>query len=119
MVQTERNYKVTVQVTPVEGDLTISEFDETIAPLEQTFFTRLMHLGQFSKKKGVLKDTMTNKTSPFELGSSFEIQPSILLSKYVEINGNESDFERIKEYCFNLLESIRAEIYNSNAIQER
>lgn len=119
MVQTERNYRVTVQVTPIEGDLTIAEFDETIEPLERTFFTRLMHLGQFSKKKGVLKDTTTNKTSPFELGSSFEIQPSILLSKYVEINGNESDFQRIKEYCFNLLGSINAEIYNLNAVQER
>lgn len=117
--QTTRNFKVTVKITPTGEDLSINEFEQTIEPLQQTFFTRLMHLGQFVKKKGTLRDTTTNKTSPFDLGSSFEIQPSILLSKYINIVGDESDFERIKSYCFTLLESVKPEIYIQNAIQER
>lgn len=117
--QTTRNYKVTVKITPTNDDLSVEEFEQTIEPLQQTFFTRLMNLGQFVKKKGTLRDTSTNKTSPFDLGSSFEIQPSILLSKYITINGDDTDFERIKNYCFALLESVKPEIYIQNAVQER
>ena len=94
--QTTRNFKVTVKVTPIDNDLTINEFEQTIEPLQQTYFTRVMNLGNFIKKKGTLKDTTTGKTSPFDLGSSFEIQPSNLLSKYITINGDETDFDRIK-----------------------
>lgn len=117
--QTTRNFKVTVNITPTNDDLSMEEFEQTIEPLQQTFFTRLMNLGQFVKKKGTLRDSSTNKTSPFDLGTSFEIQPSILLSKYITINGDESDFERIKNYCFALLESVKPEIYIQYAIQER
>jgi len=117
--ETARNFKVTVNVTPIDDDLTLEEFESTIEPLKETFFTRLMKLGQFSKKTGTLRDTATNKTSPFDLGTSFEIQPSILLSKYVSIIGEEEDFDRIKTYCFSLLESIKSEIFVQNAVQER
>lgn len=117
--QTTRNFKVTVKIIPTNEDMSLEEFEETIEPLQQTFFTRLMNLGQFVKKKGTLRDTSTNKTSPFDLGSSFEIQPSILLSKYITINGDDTDFERIKNYCFSLLESVKPEIYIQDAIQER
>ncbi|MCX3263119.1 hypothetical protein [Pedobacter agri] len=118
-IQTTRNYKVTVKITPTNDDLSVEEFEQTIEPLQQTFFTRVMNLGQFLRKTGTLRDTSTNKTSPFDLGSSFEIQPSILLSKYIPINGDDSDFERIKNYCFALLETVKPEIYIENAIQER
>jgi hypothetical protein len=117
--RTTRNFKVTIKITPTKEDLSIKEFEQTIEPLQQTFFTRLMNLGQFVKKQGSLRDITTNKTSPFDLGSSFEIQPSILLSKYITINDDESDFERIKKYCFLLLESVKPEIYLKDAIQER
>lgn len=117
--QTTRNYKVSVKITPTNDDLSVEEFEQTIEPLQQTFFTRLMNLGQFVKKKGTLRDTSTNNTSPFDLGSSFEIQPSILLAKYITINGDDSDFGRIKNYCFELLESVKPEIYIQDAIQER
>lgn len=118
-IQTTRNFKVTVTIKPTDEDLTMDEYEQTIEPIQQTFFTSLMKLGQFVSKKGKLRDSVTQKTSPFDLGTSFEIQPSILLSKYITINGDESDFERIKEYCFQLLESVKPEIYVQNAIQER
>ena len=118
-ITTERNFKVTVQITPVTGNMSVDEFEETVEPLQQTLFTRFMNLGQFLNKKGVLKDSKTDKTSPFELGTDFEIQPSILLSKYIDLRGNESDFTRIRDYCFTLLDSVKAEIYNQNALQER
>ncbi len=118
-IVTTRNFKITVQITPTEEDFNVQEFEETIEPLQETFFTRLMKLGQFTKKKGTLRDNSTNSTSPFDLGTSFEIQPSILLSKYIVINGEDSDFERIKDYCMSLLESIKSEIYIEHAVQER
>jgi hypothetical protein len=114
-----RNYRVTVQVTPINDAFTIEEFENTIQPIQQTLFTKAMNLGQFRKKKGVLKDNSTNKTSPFELGSSFQIQPSIVLSKYITINHDDSDFETIKSYCLTLLESIKPEIYPQHAVRER
>jgi hypothetical protein len=114
-----RHFKVTVKITPIENDLSINEFEETATSLQDTLFTRLMNLGQFTKKKGTLRDTATNKTTPFDLGTSFEIQPSILLSKYITISGDDSDFEKIREYCFNLLDTIKPEIYIQHAVQER
>lgn len=117
--RTTRNFKVTVNITPTADDLSVEEFEQTIEPLQQTLFTRFLNLGQFVKKKGALRDISTNKTSPFDLGSSFEIQPSILLSKYITINGDPTDFARIKIYCFDLLESVKPEIYIQNAVQER
>jgi hypothetical protein len=119
ITQTTRNYKVAVKITPTNDDLSIEEFQQSIEPLKQTPFTKFMRLGQFLIKKGTLRDTATNKTSPFDLGSSFEVQPSIHLSKYITINGDETDFGRIKEYCFELLESVKTEIYIENAVQER
>lgn len=117
--QTTKNFKVTVKITPTNDDLSVEEFEQTIEPLQNTLFTRFMNLGQFVKKKGTLRDIATKKTSPFDLGTSFEVQPSILLSKYITINNNESDFERIKNYCFTLLENVKPEIYIQNAIKER
>ena len=117
--KTDRSYRVVVQVIPTDSDFTIEEFEESISPIEQAYFTRLFTLGQFAKKKGTLKDSSTEKTTPFELGSDFEIQPTILLSKYIEIKNDESDFVRIKEYCLKLLEVIKPEIYIQNAVQER
>ena len=114
-----RNFKVTVKITPTDEDFSLEEYQQTIVPIQQTLFTRVMHLGQFLKKKGTLRDTTTNKTSHFDLGTSFEIQPSILLSKYITINGDDTDFERIKDYCFRLLEDVKPEIYVQDAIQDR
>lgn len=114
-----KNYNVTVRVTPTKKDFTIDEFNEVINPIQKTFFTRLLTLGDFTKRKGTLKDSTTDKTSPFDLGSSFDIQPIILLSKYIEINHDETDFIRIKNYCLFLLEDIKKEIYTQYAVQER
>lgn len=117
--RTTRNYRVTVKVSPISEDLSLDEFNQTVEPLQNTFFTKLMRLGDFTKKQGTLRDNITNKTSPFDLGSSFEVQPSILLSKYITIQGDETDFDRIRDYSFSLLESIKSEIYLEYGIQER
>lgn len=117
--QTTKNYKVTVKITPLDGDLSMEDFSNEIEPIQSTYFTRLMNLGQFRKKKGVLKDQSTNNTTPFDIGSSFEIQPCIIISKYKSLNGDENDFDKIKELCFELLHEIKPEIYTDHAIQER
>lgn len=114
----QRTYKVSVKITP-DDDLSVAEFESTAESLSNTLFTRILTLGQFRKKKGTLKDDSTSKTSPFDIGSSFEIEPVIFLSKYITINGDSSDFERIKTYCFGLLETIRPEIYPQDAVRER
>lgn len=114
-----RNYKVTVQVTPITDNLSINEFEQTIEPLKNTGFARNMNLGQFTNKKATLTDNTTNKSSPFELDSAFEIEPTILLSKYIDFGEGDIDFNLIKNYCFSLLEDIKSEIYIQNAIQER
>jgi len=114
-----RNYKITVKVEPTKKNFSIGEFIETIEPIKKTSFGKILKLGQFIKRTGYLKDNQTNKTSPFELGSSFEIQPTISLSKYISFDNDDTDFDKIKDYCFNLLQEIKPEIYNQNGIQER
>jgi len=116
---TTRNYKVTVSVKPTKDDIPMDEFEDTVDQIQETLFTSSMHLSQFTNKTGMLKDNSTNKSSPFDLGSSFAIKPSILLSKYIVINENASDFERIRKYCFMLLKEIKCEIYPEYAVRVR
>lgn len=118
-IRNERAYKVTVQITPIKEDFSLQEFEELIEPIQKTTFASSLRLGMFSKQKGQLKDNGTDKTSPFELGSSFEIQPTIVLSKYIDIKNDENDIERIRSYCFSLLETVKPEIYTQYAVQER
>ncbi|MDQ3192228.1 MAG: hypothetical protein M3Q58_11610 [Bacteroidota bacterium] len=94
--ETTRNFKVTVKITPTNEDFSINEFEQTIEPIQEAFFTRVMKLGNFTSKKGSLRDTSTNVKSPFDLGSSFEIQPSILLSKYITINLTKAILKELK-----------------------
>lgn len=112
-----RSYKVTIKITP-NDDLTIEEFENTAESLNNTNFSGLA-LGQFAKRRGQLKDISTHKVSPFELDSNFEVAPVIFLPKYIEINGDDSDFPRIKDFCFSLLQTIRPEIYPQDAVRER
>lgn len=113
-----QDYKVSIKITPTGKEFTISEFEEAIKPIEKTIFGKHLNLGAFTKRKGIMRDTTTNKTSPFEI-ETYKIKPVISLSKYIEIKNDESDFDRIKEYCFNLLEEIKSEIYPQNAVQNR
>lgn len=114
-----RNYKVTVKIVPTDEDLSMEEFEQTIQPIQQVTLARIFNLGNFLKKKGTLRDSTTKKSSPFDLGTSFEIQPAILLSKYLTLTESPEDFEKIKTYCFQLLESIKPEIYLHHAIEVR
>jgi hypothetical protein len=114
-----KHYKITIQIKPTKDDLTIDEYEKTVPKIKETFFTKLMTLGQFKNQKGSLRDSITNKTSSFDLATSFDVKPSILLSKYITLKNDESDFERIKQYCFKLLEVLKTEIYNTDAIKER
>ena len=66
-----------------------------------------------------MKDNQTGKSSPFELNNNFEIKPSILLSKYININGDKNVFDEIKHFCFEVLENIKKEVYPKNAVKER
>lgn len=118
-IPTERHYKVTVEITPLATGLSYDEFDQVIEPLERTIFAKYFSLGEFTRKKGKLSDLSTKKESPFDLGTDFEIQPKIQLSKFITLSGDESDFRRIKDYCHSLLEEIKPEIYPVHAVQER
>jgi len=117
-IATQRNkYTVTVQIKPIERDLSISEFDSLADRIQKAIFATL-RLGSFQKKRAFLRDQKTQKTTPFELDSTFDIHPTILLRKYITINDNESDFKRIRQYCFDLLETLKPEIY-THGVQER
>lgn len=113
-----RNFKVTIKIEPTDSGFTYEEFDEAIEPIEQNAFKNF-RLQVFNRKKGSLKDNDTGKSTPFELDNDFQIKPSIMLSKYIRIDYDESDFPRIKNYCHQLLNSLKQEIYLENAVQER
>lgn len=114
----EREYKVTVKIEPKGEGLTYND-SNTIQNIGNAILNSL-RLNSFDKKKGTLKNNTTQKTSPFSLSEQdFQIKPAIMLGNYIEIQHNESDFDRIKTYCFEILENIKSEIYPINAIQER
>ena len=112
-----QNFNVTIKITPIGNEFTIDEFEKTLEPIQKASFSNFT-IGLFNKKRGSLRDTSTNKTSPFEL-DTFNIKPSITLSKYISIKNDESDFDEIKKYCFTLLENIKPEIYTNHAVQNR
>ncbi|TWI17204.1 hypothetical protein IQ31_03940 [Sphingobacterium siyangense] len=113
-----QNFKITIKIEPTKNGVNMEDLENIIAPIEEATF-KSFPLGMFNRKKGTLKDSSTGKTTPFELDNNFEIKPSIVLSKYISINHDESDFERIKDYSFKILEDLKKEIFLQNAVHER
>ncbi|MDB5251677.1 MAG: hypothetical protein JWP27_846 [Flaviaesturariibacter sp.] len=119
VLQSKLPFKVTVKIEASSNGLTYDEFKAANDSIQRIPFARRLTLGIFSSKKGSLKDKRTGKTTPFDISDNFEIQPTIQLSKYLELTGGPADFALIHEYCIQLLESIKLEIYMQNAVQER
>jgi len=113
-----QNFNVTIKISPIGDEFTINEFENAKELIQKKTFSNILHLNQFKKRSGMMRDGNTNKTSPFQL-DSFDIKPSILLSKYIDIKNDESDFDEIKKYCFELLETVKLEIYAHHAVQNR
>jgi hypothetical protein len=118
IIQQLNDFIVTVDIKPAGDELTVQQYGGIIEAIKRTIIG-ILPLGQFRKQVGSLRDIATSRKSQFEIGSDFDIQPTIFLSKYIQIVGNQTDFARIREYCFQLLEEIKTEIYPQNAIQER
>lgn len=119
IIELEQTFKVTIQISTKEDGLSMNDFDKAIEPIQNIYFTKLRNLLSFNTKKGVLRNKETKATTPFTLGNTFDIQPTIILSDYVKITNTDQDFENIKEYCLKLLEEIKPEIYVTNGFQER
>lgn len=119
VIENELPFKVTIKIEASDNGITYDQFNAANEALQNTPFTRRLWLGLFRKKKGSLKDNATGKTTPFEIGEDFQIQPTIQLAKYVSLTGSPTDFELVNNFCFQLLESIKQEIYMQNAVQER
>lgn len=116
----DRKFKVEIKITPTKEDLTVNEYDEIVGPIQDSLFASRLKLGTFISRKGRLRDQITKRTSSFDIANGFEdIRPTILLSKFIDIDGTEQDFDRIRKFCFSLLEEVKAEVYPSHAVQER
>lgn len=78
-------------------------------------------LNEFPKGKVYLQDSQTKKESPFDISSDIDIKPIIYLEERITIDEDGiPNFEELKEYCINLLQSeIIPEMYPSNAVTER
>lgn len=118
VIQQQHDFMVTVDIKPSGDDLTVLEYEGIIERIKRTLLG-ILPLGQFRKQTGALRDRATNRNSQFEIGTDFDIHPTIFLSKYIRIAGDDTDFDRIRDYCFQLLEEIKTEIYPQNAVQER
>lgn len=112
------SFKITVKIEPIEENISYEEFGLAVRSIDEMNVSDIP-LRDFNNRKGNLSDSSTGKTTPFELSSSFDIKPNIILSKYISIEHNESDFERIKDFCLEILEEMKQEIYPRNAVQER
>lgn len=115
----DQKFKVTVKIVPTDDDLTVDEFERIAPNLGDKSISRLGKFLNFKNRKGILRDTVTNKQSPFSLDSNFHIQPVILLSKFINFPNDKIDFTLIKNYCYTLLEEIKIKIYPEHAVEER
>lgn len=113
-----QKFKITINIEPTDEGINMNDLENVIAPIEETTF-RNLPLSLFNRRRGSLRDNSTRKTTPFELDNNFVIKPTIILSKYIAINYDESDFERIKQFCFQILSDLKQEIFLTNAVQER
>lgn len=118
LTTTDHTFKVTIKIEPTK-EMTVEEFNKAKEKLAGKKFGGTS-LGNFLRKKGVLKDKSNEKTTPFEMDSDFNIQPTIFLNKYVDLRGEKEDYKRIEKYCFDLLnKEIIPQIYPINAVVER
>ncbi len=78
-------------------------------------------LSGFSKGKVYLKNTQTNKETPFDIDSDLEIKPVIYLEGRIDISiDGLPNFSQLSQYCINLLDNeIIPEIYISDEVKER
>ena len=69
-------------------------------------------LSSFAKKRGTIKNEERKKTLPFTIDEEDKIHPVIVLDNDLQQN-EDGEFERadMKEYCDNLLNKIKPEIY--------
>lgn len=112
------SFKITFKIEPIEENISYDEFGLTVRTMDTVNISNIP-LRDFNNRRGNLADSSTGKTTPFELNSSFDIKPLIILSKYITIEHNESDFERIRDFCLDILEEMKQEIYPRNAVRER
>ena len=115
----ENRFKVEIKISPVGEDFSVDEYNRIIDPIQQNSFARKLRLLDFRKRKGNLRDQTTSKTSQFEISSELEVRPIIQLSKFVRIEDNEGDFDRIRDFCFELLDEVKLQIYPSDGVQVR
>lgn len=113
-----QSFKVTIKIEATDEGVDMEDLENVITPIEDSSFWNST-LRSFNRKKGTLKDNSTGRTTPFELDNDFNIKPNIILNKYISINYDDSDFDRIKDYCFEILEELKQEVFLQNAVQER
>lgn len=114
--ENDQRFKITIKIEPVDENLSYNALENRLHSLAKTVFQKIP-LGSFSSKKGTLKSEK-GRTTRFDIDSDFEIQPSILLSDYIELIGEDSDFKKIKDFCLEVLEEVKQEIYHDYAVQE-
>ncbi len=118
IIQEDHEFVVKVEIKPLRNELTVEEYTGIIDRIIHKV-QRFLPQNAFNRRTGTLRDRATDRNSQFEIGTDFDIHPTIYLSKHIELTGQESDFDRIRDFCFRLLEEIKTEIYPQHAVQER
>ena len=110
-----QSYRVKVIITPSEENL-MSDLPSIIETIGTNIALKVgsaTHaLSSFAKKRGTIKNEERKKTLPFTIDEEDRIHPVIVLDNDLQLN-EDGEFERadMKEYCDNLLNKIKPEIY--------
>lgn len=110
-----KTYEVTVQIKPVGESIPYEDVDSIVnatQDLSVSFLGECKRFVGFIKRKGVMKNKDTNKTSTFDFDKGEMIRPCIPLDEDY-ISQGVLDREKIKAYCASLLNSIKNEIYGT------
>ena len=77
-------------------------------------------LESFSSNVVTIRDKRNGREKPFKLSNRFEIQPAIFLNDIDGLtDGNTIRYEKLRDYCINLLSKIKPEIYPIKMINEK
>ena len=114
----EETYSIRIEVKPKTEKASISKVKNIIEWLSPVKFNN-KELGEFSKRIYLGNDS-TDKAAYYDLENDLEtIKPKIYLENLIEIDEDGlPDFVQLKEFCFELLKTLKKEIYIINQINE-
>lgn len=109
-------FSINISVRAKDGGKKISKLNALVNTVRELAFGKRdnpLSLEDFNRQIGVLYNG--SHQSSFELDSEINIKPTIYLKDRIKLQDDETpDWKSLHDYCLNLLEEIKVEVYPEN-----